>query len=91
MTVSHKFKVGDQVRFVNDFGVVWSWTIGELTTWEKADGTIVPAYHRRDTLTPWYPTEESLLERSTKADLQLSSQDLQLKYGFTPTEWYGCY
>lgn len=87
----YKFKIGDKVIFVNDFGVVYLWTIAELTTWEKLDGTEVPAYHPEGTQTPWYPYEQSRLKKATKVDLLLTPEQLQQKYGFKPTEWYGCY
>ena len=89
--VKHKFKAGDVVIFVNDFGVVWRWTISERTTYELCTGEIVPAYHHEGTQTPWLPTEESRLRKATKADLTASDAELQARYGFTPTEWYGCF
>lgn len=88
---THKFSIGDKVIYVNIFGVVYFWTINGLTTWDKVDGTIVPAYHHENTQTPWFPTEEKLLRWATKKDLKLTQLELQAKYGFTPTEWYGCY
>lgn len=89
---THKYKVGDQVIYVNDFGVVWLWTISELTTYEKnRQGDTVPAYHHEGTQTPWFPTEESRLKKAHPGDKYLSNQALQAKYGFTPTEWYGCW
>lgn len=87
----YKFDIGDKVIFINDFGVVWLWTISEKTTWELHDGTIVRAYHHEGTQTPWFPTEEHRLRFATKTDLKASPEELQRKYGFTPTEWYGCY
>ena len=89
--VRHKFKAGDVVIFVNDFGVVWRWTISEQTTYELYTGEVVPAYHHEGTQTPWFPTEETKLRKATKADLTASVAELQQRYGFTPTEWYGCY
>lgn len=86
----HKFSVGDKVIFVNDFGVVFLWTISELTTWTTASGQILPAYHHEGTQTPWFPTEQSRLFWATRGDRQSTAIDLQQKYGFTPTEWYGC-
>ena len=88
---THKFKVGDKVIYVNVFGVVWLWTISEQTTWQNVDGSIEPAYHHENTQTPWFPTQEKYLSKASKADLKLTNTELQTKYGFTPTEWYGCY
>ena len=90
-SVRHKFKAGDVVIFVNDFGVVWRWTISERTTYERYTGEVIPAYHHEGTQTPWFPTEETRLRKATKADLTASDAELQQRYGFTPTEWYGCY
>ena len=90
-TVKHKFKAGDVVIFVNDFGVVWRWTISEQTTYELCTGEVVPAYHHEGTQTPWFPTQETELRKATKADLTASVEELQQRYGFTPTEWFGCY
>lgn len=87
---THKFKVGDVVIFVNDFGVVWRWTISEQTYWDKVDGTRVPAYHHVGTQTPWFPTEESRLFKAGQLDLLRTDAQLQQAHGFTPTEWYGC-
>lgn len=88
---THKFKVGDVVIFVNDFGVVYRWTISELTTYQpRRDGPYVPAYHHEGTQTPWFPTEESRLRRATHWEKSMPIEMLQKKYGFTPTEWYGC-
>ena len=87
----YKFKVNDVVIYVNIFGVVWRWTISEQTTYELHTGEIVRAYHHKGTQTPWFPTEETRLRKATKADLTASDEELQRRYGFTPTEWYGCY
>lgn len=88
---THKFKVGDVVIFVNDFGVVFRWTISELTTYQpRRDGPHVPAYHHEGTDTPWFPTVETRLRKATALDRMSTPAELQQKYGFTPTEWYGC-
>ena len=87
----YKFKINDVVIYVNDFGVVWRWTISERTTYERYTGEVIPAYHHKGTQTPWFPTEETRLQKATKADLTASDAELQQRYGFTPTEWYGCY
>lgn len=87
----YKFKVNDVVIYVNIFGVVWRWTISERTTWTRHDGTVVRAYHHKGTQTPWFPTQETELRKATKADLTASVKELQHRYGFTPTEWYGCW
>lgn len=83
---THKYKVGDRVIFVNDFGVVYLWTISELTTWETASGKVLPAYHPMGTQTPWFPYEESRLHKATDLDKMSTPTELQKKYGFTPTE-----
>lgn len=88
---THKFKRGDVVIFVNDFGVVYRWTIDILTTWETASGQILPAYHPMGTQTPWFPYEESRLKKATDLDKKSTPAELQKKYGFTPTDYYGCY
>lgn len=88
---THKFAVGDRVIYVNDFGVVFLWTISELTTWTRHTGEVVPAYHHEGSQTPWFPTEQKLLKRAKRSDLKLSYAELQKKYGFKPTEWFGCY
>lgn len=87
----YKYNIGDKVIFVNVFGVVWLWEISERTTYELHTGEIVRAYHHKGTQTPWYPTQETELQPATKADLTASDAELQLRYGFKPTEWYGCY
>lgn len=89
--MTHKFKVGEKVIFTNDFGVVYLWTISDLTHWEDCKGRLFPAYHHEGTQTPWYPTEERLLNRADAADLIATRQELKLRYGFTPTEWFGCW
>ena len=87
----YKFKVNDVVIFVDIFGVVSRWTISERTTYELHTGEIVRAYLHKDTQTPWFPTLETELRKATKADLTASDAELQARYGFRPTEWYGCY
>ena len=87
----YRYNVGDKVIFVNIFGVVWLWEISQQTTYELHTGEVVRAYHHKDTQTPWYPTLEGELRPATKADLTASDAELQQRYGFTPTEWYGCY
>lgn len=88
---THKFKVGDKVIYVNIFGVVYLWTIEELTTYTLHTGEVMNAYHPEGTQTPWFPFLESDLHKASKRDLRLSPQELQAMYGFTPTEYYGCY
>ena len=87
----YRYNVGDKVIFVNILGVVWLWEISQQTTYELHTGEVVRAYHHKDTQTPWYPTLEGELRPATKADLTASDAELQARYGFTPTEWYGCY
>lgn len=87
----YRYNIGDKVIFINIFGVVWLWEISEQTTYQLHTGEVVRAYHHKDTQTPWYPTLEGELRPAIKADLTASDAELQARYGFTPTEWYGCY
>lgn len=93
----HKFKVGDKVIFTNDFGVCWGVkTITSLTyrpTTRDDAGPRRPCYHYEGSDTPWFPVDERNLTLATKEDLSASSEELQKKYGFTPTieQLGGCY
>ncbi len=86
-TVTHKHAVGDKVVFVNDFGVCW----GVKTISALDERTNKPTYHYEDSDTPWFSSAEEHFHPATAEDLQATRAQLQAKYGFTPTEWYGCY
>lgn len=90
---THKFKVGDKVIFTNIFGVCWGVkTITGLTFthWSTEDNK-APAYDITPTDTPWFPCEEKYLVKATKKDLTSSIEELRARYGFVPTEYFGCY
>lgn len=90
--IKYKYKVGDVIIYVNIFGVVYRWKLSERTTWTMADGTVTPAYHWHGSDTPWFPLQEKdILRKASRKDMRLSNAELQQKYGFTPTEWYGCW
>lgn len=94
-SAKHKFKVGDKVIYVNDFGVCWGVkTITSLETrtydlW--GEPYTKPTYHYEGSDTPWYSVDETNLTKATQSDLTASHSELQHKYGFTPTELYGCW
>ncbi len=84
--VVHKYAVGDKVVFVNDFGVCWGVkTISALD--ERSDR---PTYHYEGSDTPWFSSAEEHFRPATPEDLQATGAELQAKYGFIPTEYYGC-
>lgn len=85
--MTHRFKVGDKVIFTNDFGVCWG--VKTITALDERTGK--PTYHYEPTETPWFSTNEIHLTPATAEDLTATAEQLQQKYGFTPTEWYGCY
>lgn len=74
----HKFEVGQNVVYVNDYGLCWGVkTITELT--ERAGQ---PCYHYEGSDTPWYAVEEKNLRAAAAGDEGASNQELQAKYGF---------
>ncbi len=85
--MTHKFKISDKVIYTNDFGVWWGVKIIEQL--DKRSGK--PTYFHKDTDTPWFSIEEDHYQLAEPEDLTASSANLQKKYGFVPTEWYGCY
>ena len=85
--IKHKFKVDDKVIFTNDFGVCW----GVKTITGLDERTNKPTYHFTPTDTPWFSTNEEHFTLATADDLTATAEDLQAKYGFTPTEYYGCW
>lgn len=92
--MQHKYKVGDKVVFTNTFGVCW----GVVTITELASRTEKPTYFYEPTDTPWFSTQEEHLTLADEEDLIMSRWGFdqawgyfQAKYGFKPTEWFGCY
>ncbi|QIG76554.1 hypothetical protein EVC27_029 [Rhizobium phage RHph_I1_6] len=81
------YKPGDKVIYLNDFGVCW----GVKIITEQADWGYGPAYLHEGSDTPWYRVPERNYLPADEADLTASNEQLQSKYGFTPTEWFGCY
>lgn len=99
---THKFNVGDQVVFTNCFGVCWG--VKKITSLEwrpttrDDEGPQKPCYHYEDTDTPWYPVDEDHLTLATEEDLVMDKKDylernsyFQRRYGFTPTDYFGCW
>ena len=97
-TVTHRFKIGDQVVMINDFGVCW----GVKTITELDVRTNRPTYHYKDSDTPWFSVGEENLVMADEEDLkqEFVRDDehpgwiyFQEKYGFTPTleQLGGCY
>lgn len=88
----HKYKVGDKVVFTNCFGVCWG--VKTITALDEHNG---PTYHYTPTDTPWFSTNEEHLTLADEDDIKASlSGDesfsyFQSKYGFMPTETYGCW
>jgi hypothetical protein len=99
--MSHRYKVGDKVIFTNIFGVCWGVkTITSLEyrpTTRDDNGPQRPCYHYANSDTPWFPTDEETLRLADEEDLIMDLWgfgDLsffQRKYGFKPTETYGCW
>lgn len=87
--MKHKFSIGDQVVYTNDFGVCWG--VKTITALDQRTGS--PTYHYEDSDTPWYSVNERNFALASPDDITASPADLQLKYGFTPTveQMGGCY
>lgn len=87
--MTHKYKIGDKVVFTNTFGVCW----GIKTIRELDQRTNRPTYHYEPTDTPWFSTSEEHLTLADAEDLanEGDSSYFQAKYGFTPTDTYGCW
>ena len=92
--IRYKFSVGDKVILTNDFGVCW----GVRTIIGLDIRSYRPTYHIRPTDTPWFSDNEDNLILADEEDLIMDTwgfdqtwEYFQNKYGFTPTEWYGCY
>lgn len=90
----HRFAIGDKVVFTNTFGVCWG--VKTITALDERTGR--PTYHYTPTDTPWFSTDEQHLTIADHDDLVMDMWGLehkwsyfQDKYGFIPTEWYGCY
>lgn len=91
--VTHRFEVGSKVVFTNVFGVCWG-----VRTIESLDQRNGPTYFLTPTDTPWFSTDEKHLVLADEADIAMSQRNIeehwpyfQQKYGFTPTETYGCW
>lgn len=85
--MDYKYAVGDKVVFVNDFGVVW----GIKTIIGLDERTNKPTYYYEGSDTPWFSVNENNLIRPDAEDFDLSRDELQVKYGFKPTDYFGCY
>lgn len=85
--VKHKYSVGDRVVYVNDFGVVW----GIKTIIELDERTNKPTYYYEGSETPWYSVNEENFVAPEPEDFNLDAAGLQEKYGFKPTDYFGCY
>ena len=85
--MNHKFAVGDKAIFVNDFGVVWG--IKTFIALDERSGK--PTYHYEGSDTPWYSVDENNFITPEPEDFSLSREELQTKYGFKPTDYFGCY
>jgi hypothetical protein len=92
--VKHRFKPGDKVIFTNVFGVCW----GVKTITGLDERTNRPTYHYEPTDTPWFSTAEEHLRLADMDDLIMDQWGFDLKwdyfqqrYGFTPTDYCGCW
>ena len=89
--MKHKFSIGDQVVFTNCFGVCWG--VKEIIALDER--TNRPTYHYKDSDTPWFSVGEEHFRPADNEDLIMMVFDdlsfFQIKYGFIPTEWYGCW
>lgn len=91
--MAHKYKPGDKVIFTNIFGVCWG--VKTITKLDERNG---PTYYFEPTDTPWFSTAEEHLQPVTTEDLIMDQWGFEAKwdyfqqrYGFTPTEMYGCW
>jgi len=85
--VVHKHAVGDKVVFTNCFGVCWG--VKTISALDERSGK--PTYHYEGSDTPWFSSAEEHFIPATAEDLEATRDQLQAKYGFTPTERYGCF
>lgn len=85
--MDYKYAIGDKVVLVNDFGVVW----GVKKIIGLDERTNQPTYYYEGSDTPWYSVPEENLRPATDEDFMMTRDELQAKYGFKPTEYYGCY
>ena len=79
---NHTFHLGQKVIYVNEFGVCF----GVKTITELVIRDDQPCYHYEGSDTPWFPTNESEFRQATDSDLNASTAELQLKYGFETTK-----
>lgn len=74
---THRFREGQKVIYVNEFGVCFGVkTITELTVVNDQ-----PCYHYEGSDTPWFAKKESEFRAATPEDLHATAAELQLKYG----------
>lgn len=85
--MNYKYAIGEKVVYVNDFGVVW----GIKTIIGLDERTNKPTYYYEGSDTPWFSVNENNLIPVAVEDFDLSRDELQEKYGFKPTEYFGCY
>lgn len=91
--MTHKYVVGDTVVFTNIFGVCWG--IKTITELDTRAGR--PTYHYENSDTPWFSTPEENLTLADDEDIIMDMwgfgdlSHFQKKYGFTPTDLFGCY
>ena len=83
----HRYRIGQDVIFVNVFGVCWG--IKKIIGLDMRSGR--PTYYISPTDSPWYSTCQTHLLPVEKEDYSLTAEQLQGKYGFKPTEYFGCY
>lgn len=91
-TPQHAFSVGDKVVVTNTFGVCWG-----IRTIVKLGWLNGPEYYLSGMEAHWASWPERQLTLPDTEDIIMDTwfhQDrdfFQQKYGFTPTEWFGCY
>lgn len=92
-TVKHRFKIGDEVVFTNVFGVCWG--VKTITGLDERNG---PTYFYTPTDTPWFSTDEKHLVPADDEDRRMNNRPeadawayFQEKYGFIPSDTYGCW
>lgn len=67
------------------------WFGGVKTIIALDERTGKPTYYYEGSDTPWCSVNEYNLLPAAVDDMTASRESLQEKYGFTPTEYYGCY
>lgn len=88
----HRFKVGDIVIFTNCFGVCWG--VKEIIALDWRNG---PTYHYANSDTPWFSVAEEHFCLADTEDIIVDMWRIdewayfQRKYGFTPSDYGGCW